>query len=241
MKVGISMKNLLEINNLRKNYGSKEALQGLSLTLEEGKVYGLLGPNGSGKTTLIKVLAGLLPNYKGEVLINGLKPGVETKAIVSYLPDRNFLPSHSKIKDIITMYDDFFEDFDPVKADCLLRSMGLKDDMKVNSLSKGMTEKLNLSMILSRDAKLFILDEPIAGVDPIARDQILDAIIDNVGKESTMLITTHLVKDIERVFDKVGFIDNGRIVLEDDAETLRTVRNNSIDGIYKEVFADGEY
>lgn len=237
----MNMKNLLEIKNLSKNYGSKEALQGLNLNLEEGKVYGLLGPNGSGKTTLIKVLAGLLPNYKGKVLINGFEPGVDTKKIVSYLPDRNFLTSHNSIKNVIYMYNDFFDDFDPIKAESLLRNMGLETDMKVSSLSKGMTEKLNLSMILSRNAKLFILDEPIAGVDPIARDQILDAIIENVSPESTMLITTHLVKDIERIFDRVGFIESGRIILEGDAETLRTEKNKSIDEVYKEVFGNGDY
>lgn len=230
------MKNIVEINGLAKRYFRKKALDQLNLTIEEGKVVGILGPNGSGKTTLIKILTGLLRQTGGEVRIGGYKVGVATKSIVSYLPDRNFLYKWMRIKDALKLYQDFYEDFDEKKFEALLDFMKLEKDMKIDTLSKGMHEKLNLSLVLARDAKLYILDEPIAGVDPVARDQILDAIIGNFRENSSMIITTHLVRDMESILDEVVFLKDGRIVLAGNAEQLREEKGKQIDTIYKEVF-----
>lgn len=230
------MENIVEIKGLTKTYGSKRALNGIDLNIQKGRVVGILGPNGSGKTTLIKILSGILQQSKGEAYINGKKPGPYTKSIVSYLPDRNFLYDWMKIQDAINMYKDFFEDFDENKADDLLTFMKLEKDMKISSLSKGMKEKLNLTLILSRHAKVYILDEPIAGVDPVARDQILDAIINNYEENSSMIITTHLVRDMEKIFDDVVFLSEGDIILEGNAEQLREEKSMQIDDLYKEIF-----
>lgn len=232
------MENILEVKGLTKSYSNKKALNSLSLELEKGKVVGVLGPNGSGKTTLIKIITGILRQSKGEVLIDGKKPGVYTKSIVSYLPDRNFLYEWMKIEESIKFFKDFYKDFDEDKAYELLDFMKLDKDAKISSLSKGMKEKLNLTLVLSRRAKLYVLDEPIAGVDPVARDQILDAIIKNYNKESTMLITTHLVRDIESVFDEVVFLREGEVYLKGDAEKLREEKMMQIDDLYKEIFAE---
>jgi ABC-2 type transport system ATP-binding protein len=230
------MEHIVEIKNLTKNYNKKLALNNLNLNIEKGKVVGILGPNGSGKTTLIKILVGLLRQTKGEVTIDGNKPGVYTKSVVSYLPDRNFLYDWMKIQDAIDMYKDFYSDFDEKKADDLLKFMKLEKNMKVTSLSKGMKEKLNLTLVLSRKAKLYILDEPIAGVDPVARDQILDAIINNYEENSSMIITTHLVRDMEKIFDDVVFLSEGDVILEGNAENLREEKSMQIDDLYKEIF-----
>ncbi|RVU55695.1 ABC transporter ATP-binding protein [Anaerosphaera multitolerans] len=228
--------NIVEINNLTRKYGRKTALNEVSLNIEKGKIVGILGPNGSGKTTLIKILAGLLRPTNGFVRINDEAIGIKTKAMVSYLPDRTFLYSWMKIKDAKNFYLDFFPDFNEKKFDELLNFMNLSMEMKVTELSKGMHEKLNLSLVLSRDAELYILDEPIAGVDPVARDQILDAIINNYSKDSSMIITTHLLKDMENLFEDVVFLQEGTIVLEGNAEDLRNEYNGQIDTIYKEIF-----
>lgn len=230
------MANIIEIKNLSKIYGNKKALDNLNLDIEKGKVIGILGPNGSGKTTLIKILTGLLRQSKGEVLIDNKEPGVYTKSIVSYLPDRNFLYNWMNIQDAINFYKDFYEDFDEEKSYKLLDFMKLDRNMKIDSLSKGMHEKLNLTLVLSRNAKVYILDEPIAGVDPVARDQILDAIIENYNQDSTMIITTHLVRDMENIFDDVAFLRDGVIELIGSAEELREERSMQIDDLYKEIF-----
>lgn len=230
------MNNILETKNLSKNYFSKKALNNVNIEIPKGKIIGLLGPNGSGKTTFIKIAVGLLNTYSGEILIDGQKPGVYTKSIVSYLPDRNHLYKWMKINDALEFFSDFYEDFDMDKANELLKFMKLKKNDKINTLSKGMIERLNLTLVLSRRAKLYILDEPIAGVDPVAREKILDAIINNYSEDSSMLITTHLVKDIERIFDDVSFISKGEIILSGNAEELRTQKGKSIDGLYREVF-----
>ncbi len=228
--------NMVQIENLTKKYGSKTALDSVNFNIESGKIVGILGPNGSGKTTMIKTLVGLLRPTSGNVMVDGKPIGKETKAVVSYLPDRNYLYKWMKIRDAFNFYSDFYADFNRNKFHELLKFMNLNMDMKVRELSKGMHEKLNLSLVLSRDAKLYILDEPIAGVDPVARDQILDAIINNYSKESTMIITTHLVRDMENIFDDVMFLQEGTIVLSGAAEELRTQYENQIDGIYKEIF-----
>jgi len=232
------MNYVLEANDLCKNYGKKMALTNLNLKLEKGKILGLLGPNGSGKTTLIKIITGLLRESSGQILVSGMKPGIESKKIVSYLPDKNYIYKWMKIKDAVQLFKDFYDDFDENKINELLKFMKLDKNMKVTSLSKGMTEKLNLSLVLSRQAELYVLDEPIAGVDPVAREKILDAIINNYTKNSSMIITTHLVKDIERIFDDVAFISYGRIIKEENAEELRIQNNKSIDEIYREIFAE---
>lgn len=232
------MENIIEIKGLTKSYLTKKALNNVNLDIKRGRVVGILGPNGSGKTTMIKILTGILRESKGEVLIDGYKPGVNTKAIVSYLPDRNFLYNWMDISESIEFYKDFFDDFDENKADELLKFMKLEKSMKINSLSKGMMEKLNLTLVLSRDAKVYILDEPIAGVDPVARDQILNAIIDNYNEDSTMLITTHLVRDMESIFDDIIFLREGEIYLQGNAEALREEKAMQIDDLYKEIFGE---
>ncbi len=230
------MSLILQTKDLSKSYFNKKALNNVDLSLERGRVLGFLGPNGSGKTTFIKIIAGILTPSSGEVLISGEKPNIYTKSIVSYLPDRNFLYKWMKISDAVRFFDDFYTDFDTEKSDELLGFMKLNKDMKITSLSKGMMEKLNLSLVLSRKAELYILDEPIAGVDPVAREKILDAIIDNYNTDSSMIITTQLVKDLERVFDDVAFISNGEIVLTGNAEELRSQKGKSIDELFREVF-----
>lgn len=230
------MDNIIEIKDLTKKYGGTIAINNIDLNIKKGKIIGILGPNGSGKTTLIKLLTGLLHPTNGEIKIDGHLPSVYTKSIISYLPDRNALYNWMKIDDAIKLFMDFYEDFDGKKADSLLEFMKLDRTMKVSELSKGMKEKLNLTLVLARKAKVFIMDEPIAGVDPVARDQILKAIIDNYEENSTMIITTHLVKDMENIFDELVFIGDGEIVLQGDAETLREEKKINIDDIYKEIF-----
>lgn len=231
------MNNIIEIKDLSKYYFNKKALNNISLNIEKGKIVGILGPNGSGKTTMIKIITGILRESKGKVSIDGKTPGVYTKSIVSYLPDRNFLYNWMNIQEAINFYKDFYKDFNEVKAYELLDFMKLNKNSKINSLSKGMTEKLNLTLVLSRNAKVYVLDEPIAGVDPVARDQILDAIIKNYNEESTMLITTHLVRDIENIFDDVVFLKEGEIYLTGNAEILREEKSMQIDDLYKEIFS----
>ena len=236
-KGGKGMKNIVEIKELTKKYLNKTALNNINLNIQEGKIVGILGPNGSGKTTLIKILTGILRQTSGEVFIDGNKVGVYTKSVVSYLPDRNFLYKWMKIKDASDLFKDFYSDFDEGKFEELLRFMKLDKNMKIDTLSKGMHEKLNLSLVLARNAKLYILDEPIAGVDPVARDEILNAIINNYNEKSSMVITTHLVRDMENILDDVVFLKDGKIILSDNAESLREERNMNIADIYKEVFS----
>lgn len=230
------MANIVEIRGLSKQYMRTKALDNVDLNIKQGRIVGILGPNGSGKTSLMKIIAGILRQTRGEILIDGLVPGPATKAIVSYLPDRNFLYRWMKIDDAINFFKDFYEDFDEDKADELLSFMNLDRGMKIDALSKGMHEKLNLTLVLSRKAKLYVLDEPIAGVDPVARDQILDAIIKNYNNNSTMIITTHLVRDIESVFDEVIFLKEGVVILQGNAEELREEKGMQIDSLYKEIF-----
>lgn len=226
----------MEVKNLTKKYGRKKALDNVSFNIEKGKIIGLLGPNGSGKTTIIKIAAGMLQPTSGEVTIDGLKVGVETKAMVSYMPDRDFLYDWMKVKDAVNFFKDFFKDFDEEKAYEMLEFMKLTPDMRVKALSKGMAERLNLSLVMSRRARLYLLDEPLAAVDPSTRDKLIDAILKNFNEDSTIVLSTHLVRDVERIFDEVIFIAEGNIVLHEEVDKLRTERGKSVEDVFKEVF-----
>lgn len=226
----------VEIFGLTKKFGKTVALDGLDLTVMKGHVLGILGPNGSGKTTLIKTLAGLSHPDQGVARICGHEIGVETKAITSYLPDINVLSPDMKIGVVKKFYNDFYEDFDEEKCDRLMTQMNIPKDARVSELSKGYQERLMVAMVMSRNAELYILDEPIGGVDPLARDMILDAIIENIGDNSTMIITTHLVRDMERMFDEVVFIRDGSIALQGNAEILRDENGCQLDDLYKKIF-----
>jgi len=227
---------MIETKNLTKKYSNFTALKDANLKIEKGKIIGLLGSNGSGKTTLIKLMAGLLSPTDGSITIDGNVPGVDTKKIVSYLPENNSLDLDMDVKSILNYYGDFFEDFNRKKAINLLENFDIKLERKMRSLSKGMKEKVQLVLCISRDAKYYILDEPIGGVDPAARDNILDTILNNFHKDATVIISTHLISDIERVLDEVIFINKGKIVLHEDADALREKRNSSIDAIFREDF-----
>lgn len=227
---------MIEIQHVNKYYGKKKALDDLSLRLESGKIIGLLGPNGSGKTTLMKILCGLIHDYTGTVEIDGHTIDPYTKSIVAYLSDEPYFPKWMKIRDGIKLYRDFYHDFDCEKCLDLLRQMELNPNMQIKTLSKGMNEKFLLALCMSRQALVYILDEPIGGVDPAAREEILDTILSNYNDQGLMLISTHLVKDIERIFDEVVFIKEGSVVLHRDAESLREERNQSIDDLFVEVF-----
>ncbi|WP_064592324.1 ABC transporter ATP-binding protein [Streptobacillus moniliformis] len=233
------MKNVLDIKNLNKKYLNSVVLNNLNLTLKENTIVGILGPNGSGKTTLLKIIAGLAKESSGEVLINGLKPSTKTKNMVSYLSDKNFIDNSLKVYQALNLYNDFF-DFDMNKAVRLLDEMKINIKSEIASLSKGMKEKVFLILTLSRNAKIFILDEPIAGVDIITRDQILNIIIENVLENSTMLITTHLIKDIERIFDEVAFLKDGKIDKVYKVDELRENSGLTIEELYKEIFKEGD-
>lgn len=229
---------LLKATNLSKSYFKKKALDDFNIEVKKGSILGLLGPNGSGKSTFIKIVAGILKKSSGEILIDNQEPSVYTRSIVSYLPDVNYLYNWMKIKDALEFFKDFYADFDFNKAVELLDFMRLDENSKVTSLSKGMLEKLQLTLVLSRKAKLYMLDEPLGGVDPTTREKILDTIVNSFSKESSMVITTHLVSDIERLFDDVVFISEGKNILSGNAEDLRNEKGTSIDGLYREIFKD---
>ena len=208
------MSTILECKNLSKKYGRKQALDNITLSLESGRIIGLLGPNGSGKTTLIKLINGLLAPTGGKLFINGNTPGVESKKIVSYLPERTYLDETQKVSEAITLFEDFYEDFDRSRAISMLEKVNIDSNARIKTLSKGTKEKVQLILVMSRRAKLYCLDEPIAGVDPAARDYILSTIINNYEPDSTILISTHLISDVENILDEVVFIKNGHIVLK---------------------------
>ena len=230
------MATIVTVDNLTKKYGRKIALDNISFKLEEGKVLGLLGPNGSGKTTLITILSAFHQITSGRVEICGKKPGVETKSMVSYLPDRNFLPKWMKIKDAKEYYNDFFYNFNAQTFGEMLEVMKLSEDMKVRELSKGMQEKLNLSLTLSRDASLYLLDEPIGGVDPVARDMILNSIIDKAFQNKTLIVSTQLVRDIESIFDEVMIMNEGKILAHETVDNLRMEKSMSVEEFFKDCF-----
>lgn len=227
---------LVEINGVTKYYGAKKALDNVSLNIESGKIIGLLGPNGSGKTTLIKILNGLLQADAGEVRIGGNQPGVITKSEVSYLPDRPYFGDWMKVKDVFNLFEDFYYDFSRPHAEAMSKSLGIDPNAKIKTLSKGMKEKVQLILVMSRAAKLYLLDEPIAGVDPAARDLILDTILSNYHPDSTVIISTHLIGDIERVLDEVIFLQEGKVVLQDTTDAIREREGKSVDALFRETF-----
>ena len=228
--------SLIEIKNLTKNYGSKKALNNVNLTIEKGKIYGLLGPNGSGKSTLIKVINNLLTPNEGEILINGLKPGIESKKIISYLPERTYLNMNFKVKELLNYFSEFYEDFSKEKALELLKKLKINENDKLKTMSKGTKEKVQLILVMSRKADIYILDEPIGGVDPASRDYILETILNNFNNNSSMIICTHLISDIETILDNVIFIKDGKIVLNETADNVRNKKNTTIDSLFREEF-----
>ncbi len=230
------MSELVRLENVVKRYANTTALNGISLTLDSGKIVGLLGPNGSGKTTLIKILNGLLTADAGEVKIDGNSPGVETKKIVAYLPDNNYLNTYMSVRQIVNFFGDFYADFRQELAYEMLSRLGISPDTKLKTLSKGNKEKVCLILTMSRNAKLYVLDEPIAGVDPAARDYVIQTIINNYNPDAIVLISTHLIADIEQVLDEVVFIKEGNIVLKKSVDEIREEHGKSVDELFREVF-----
>ena len=231
----INMK-LLEIKDLNKSFDNKEILKDINLSIQSGKIIGLLGKNGVGKTTLIKLINDLLTPTSGEILIKGQKIGVETKKVISYLPERTYLNKHMKVSEVISYFEDFYDNFDSEKAKKLLKDLDLDINQKLTKMSKGMQEKVQLVLVMSRNADLYVLDEPLGGVDPATRDYILDTILSNFNENASVIISTHLISDIEKILDEVIFIDKGQIVLQSDADKLRTKENASIDEIFRRMF-----
>ena len=227
---------LLQLHHATKKFGKKAALDDISFKLPKGKIIGLLGPNGSGKTTLIKLANGLLQPTAGEIVVNGLRPCPETKSMISYLPDTSYLNDKMRVRDILRLFEDFYSDFDRQKAEQLLDDLAIGQDEKLKNLSKGNKEKVQLILVMSRKAQLYILDEPIGGVDPAAREYILRTIVNNYSEDASVLISTHLIADIEQILDEVIFINQGKIVLQETVDDLREKYAQSIDQIFRERF-----
>lgn len=226
----------IEIENLTKNFGSLTALDNVSISLEKGQIVGLLGPNGSGKTTLIKILNGLLTPTGGSAKINGMEPGVGTKKVVAYLPDRNALPDYMTTDQLMDLYGDFFADFNRLKAEAMVDDLGIDRKQQMKKMSKGTKEKLQLCLVMAREAEVYLLDEPIGGVDPATRDYILKTIISNYNEDAVVIISTHLIADIESVLDDVIFLKNGKVELHKSAEEIREETGESVDQLFREVF-----
>ena len=231
----INMK-LLEIKDLNKSFDNKEILKDINLSIQSGKIIGLLGKNGVGKTTLIKLINDLLTPTSGEILIKGQKIGVETKKVISYLPERTYLNKQMKVSEVISYFEDFYDNFDSEKAKKLLKDLDLDINQKLTKMSKGMQEKVQLVLVMSRNADLYVLDEPLGGVDPATRDYILDTILSNFNENASVIISTHLISDIEKILDEVIFIDKGKIVLQSEADKLRNKEKASIDEIFRRMF-----
>lgn len=225
--------DILEIKNISKSFGDKKIIDDISFNIKPGKIVGLLGKNGSGKTTVIKMINDLLTIDSGSILIDGKQIGVETKQIVSYLPERTYLDNSKTVKQVFDYFEEFYTNFDRSKAEELLKDLDLDINSKLTKMSKGMKEKIQLILVMSRSAKLYILDEPLGGVDPSTRDYIMQTILSNFGDDSSLLITTHLIADVEKILDEVIFIDKGKIVLNEDAERLREKEKLSINEIFR--------
>ena len=230
------MSNLVEIINLTKKYEGKTVLENISLTIPQGRIIGLLGANGSGKTTIIKIITGVMKDYTGKVLIDKHKPSRYTKSITSYLPDETYLSSWMKVKDTVDLFSDFYMDFDKNKAKELLKLLNIDINQNVTKLSKGTYEKVQLVIVMSRRAKLYVLDEPLGGVDPASRDTIIDTILTNYNEKSSVILSTHLIQDVERAFDSVIILKNGKILVNDEVDNARAKFGKSIDEFCREVF-----
>lgn len=228
--------NIIEFNYVYKKYGKKQVFKDFNLTVGKGKIVGLLGPNGSGKTTMIKLMNGLTQCDSGNVLINGIKPSIKTKEIVSYLPDRNYLNEDMTVKELLKFFSDFYKDFDVNKAKEMVKNLNVEENEKIKSMSKGTKEKVGLILVMSRDAKLYILDEPIGGVDPASRAYIIKTILKNFNEDSTLLIATHLINEIENICDEVVIISNGEILLQGEVDEIRESKGMSIDTLFREEF-----
>ena len=230
------MSTLVRIEKLYKSYDRGPVIKSLELTINSGRIVGVMGPNGCGKTTLFKIMAGLISDYKGKVYIAGHEPGIYTKSIISYLPEKTYLSDWMRVRDAINMFSDFYADFDRIKAEEMLRQFHLDGRMRLKAMSKGMQEKLQLILVMSRAAKLYILDEPLSGVDPAARDSILDIILKNYSEEATVLLSTHLIYDVERIFDDVIFIQNGELLAADSADNIRDSSGLSLNEYFRRAF-----
>ena len=231
------MEKLIEISGLCKSYDRTVVLRDLDMTLEPGRIVGLLGPNGCGKTTLIKIITGLIHDYTGSVHIAGQPPGIESKAIISYLPDHIYLDGGMRAKDAILHFADFYEDFDLMKALELLGRFKLDSNQRLSAMSKGMQERLQLVLVMSRAARVYLLDEPLGGVDPAARNAILDMILNNYSENAAVLLSTHLIQDVERIFDSVLMLNEGQIVINDTVDNIRSQYGKSVNEVFQEVFA----
>ena len=227
---------LLKCTNVIKSFGNKKVLDNVNLTVNSGKIIGLLGKNGTGKSTLIKIINDLLTVDSGEVLVKGERVGISSKKSISYLPERTYLDKSMTVEKVIKFFSEFYDNFDEEKARKLLSDLNLDTSLKLSKMSKGMQEKVQLVLVMSRKAELYILDEPLGGVDPATRDYILDTILSNFNDGASVIISTHLISDIERILDEVIFIDNGKIILCDDCDTLRNKENASIDEIFRRMF-----
>lgn len=232
---------LVRCSALTRNFGPILALDRVDLVLEPGKIIGLLGPNGSGKTTLIKIFNGLLQPTSGSVLIDGKQPGPATKKLISYLHDRGYFPEWMKVGDMIDLFGDFYDDFDRVKAEDMCRALQLDLALPIKSLSKGTKEKMQLMLVMSRNAQLYLLDEPIAGVDPAARDFIMQTILTNYNETGSVLISTHLISDVEQVLDEAVFLQQGRVVLQESVDSIRERTGKSVDDLFREMFRAGNW
>jgi len=230
------MSSILECNNLFKSFGKTNALNGINLKLQRGRITGLLGPNGSGKTTLIKLACGLLTPTRGEILIDGKRPGIETKKIISYLPERTYLNEWMRVHQIIEFFSDFYDDFRPEKAYDMLKKLDIDPKDRLKTMSKGTREKVQLILVMSREADLYLLDEPIGGVDPAARDYILSTILNNYNVQAAVVISTHLISDIEHILDDVVFISKGEVMLTSSVDDIRDTHGKSVDALFREVF-----
>ena len=227
---------LLECINVNKNFDSKKVLKDINLTIPRGKIIGLLGKNGTGKTTLIKLINDLLTPTSGKILVNGKPIGIESKKVIAYLPERTYLDKKMTVEEVITYFEEFYDNFDSKKAKKLLKDLSIDTSQKLSKMSKGMQEKVQLVLVMSRKAELYILDEPLGGVDPATRDYILDTILTNFNKGASIIISTHLISDIERILDEVIFIDKGKIILQSDSDELRKKEKGSIDEIFRRMF-----
>lgn len=230
------MSKVIEINALHKCYGERKVLENVSLSLESGTIVGLLGPNGCGKTSIIKIIAGIIQDYEGQVLIDGRAPDEYTKSIVSYLPEKTYLADNLRAKDALDFFEDFYSDFDKEKATRMLSQFKLDPNQKIKSMSKGMQEKVQLILVTSRKAKVYLLDEPLGGLDPSSRKAMLDIILNNYSEDAVVLLSTHLINDVERIFDRVIMMGNNGILVDDTVDNIREKNAKSVEELFEEVF-----